>query len=36
LADKPQPTAGASGTATWTLSAARAVAAWRTALKPAA
>lgn len=35
-ADKPQATAGASGTATWTLSAARAVAAWRTALKPAA
>jgi len=35
-ADKPQPTAGASGTATWTLSAARAVAAWRAALKPAA
>ncbi|UVJ39578.1 PKD domain-containing protein [Arthrobacter sp. CJ23] len=35
LADRPQATAGASGTATWTLSAARAVAAWRTALKPA-
>jgi len=35
-ADKPQATAGASGTATWTLSAARAVVAWRTALKPAA
>ncbi|WP_324643602.1 PKD domain-containing protein [Pseudarthrobacter sp. LT1] len=35
-ADKPQATAGASGTATWTLSAARAVAAWRAALKPAA
>ncbi|RAX17648.1 PKD domain-containing protein [Pseudarthrobacter sp. AG30] len=35
-ADKPQATAGASGTATWTLSAARAIVAWRTALKPAA
>lgn len=35
-ADKPQAAAGASGTATWTLSAARAVVAWQTALKPAA
>jgi PKD repeat protein len=35
LADKVQAAAGASGTATWTLSAARAVAVWRTALKPA-
>jgi PKD repeat protein len=35
LADKVQPTAGATGTATWTLSAARAVAAWQAALKPA-
>lgn len=34
-ADSVQPVAGASGTATWTLSAARAVAVWRTALKPA-
>ncbi|MCO4273382.1 hypothetical protein NG701_02895, partial [Pseudarthrobacter sp. HLT3-5] len=36
LADRFQATAGASGTATWTMSAARAVAVWRTALKPAA
>jgi PKD repeat protein len=35
LADQAQTSAGASGTATWTLSAARAVAAWQTALKPA-
>jgi len=35
LADKVQATAGATGTATWTLSAARAVAAWQAALKPA-
>lgn len=35
LADEAQATAGATGTATWTLSAARAVAVWRTALKPA-
>ncbi|WP_210411333.1 PKD domain-containing protein [Pseudarthrobacter sp. NIBRBAC000502771] len=35
-ADKTQATVGSSGTATWTLSAARAVAAWQTALKPAA
>ncbi|XAS65396.1 PKD domain-containing protein [Micrococcaceae bacterium Sec5.8] len=34
LADKVQATAGASGTATWTFTA-KAVAAWRTALKPA-
>ncbi|HEY9357580.1 MAG TPA: PKD domain-containing protein [Arthrobacter sp.] len=34
-ADSVQPVAGASGTATWTLGAARAVAVWRTALKPA-
>ncbi|RAX45121.1 hypothetical protein DQ354_11940 [Arthrobacter sp. AQ5-06] len=34
-ADKVQVTAGASGTATWTFSSARTVAAWRTALKPA-
>lgn len=34
-ADKAQATAGASGSATWTLSSARAAAAWRTALKPA-
>jgi PKD repeat protein len=34
-ADKVQATAGASGTATWTMSAARGVAVWRTALKPA-
>lgn len=35
LADRVQATAGASGTATWTMSGARAVAVWRTALKPA-
>ncbi|MDQ0755116.1 PKD domain-containing protein [Arthrobacter sp. B3I4] len=35
-ADKPQATAGASGTATWTFSTAKAVAVWQTALKPAA
>ncbi|MDP9888351.1 PKD domain-containing protein [Pseudarthrobacter enclensis] len=35
LADKVQATAGATGTATWTLSAQRAVAAWQAALKPA-
>ncbi|MFP3462263.1 PKD domain-containing protein [Arthrobacter globiformis] len=35
LADRAQPAAGVSGTATWTLGAARAAAAWRTALKPA-
>ena len=35
LADRAQTLAGAAGTATWTLSAARAVAAWQTALKPA-
>jgi PKD repeat protein len=35
LADEVQATAGASGTATWTFSAMRAVAVWRTALKPA-
>ncbi|GAA1253586.1 phytase [Arthrobacter pascens] len=34
-ADRTQPTAGSSGTATWTFSSAKAVAAWRTALKPA-
>ena len=34
-ADKPQTTAGASGTATWTFATAKAAAAWRTALKPA-
>ncbi|WP_426997067.1 PKD domain-containing protein [Pseudarthrobacter sp. N5] len=34
-ADTTQSAAGASGTATWTLSSARAVAVWRTALKPA-
>lgn len=34
-ADMTQATAGATGTATWTLSSARAVAAWRTALRPA-
>lgn len=34
-ADKPQPTAGASGTAAWTFTAAKAAGAWRTALKPA-
>ncbi|HEY8701122.1 MAG TPA: PKD domain-containing protein [Arthrobacter sp.] len=35
LADRAQTLAGAAGTATWTLSAARAVVAWQTALKPA-
>ena len=35
LADAAQATAGSTGTATWTFSAARAVAVWRTALKPA-
>ncbi|MBT2533489.1 PKD domain-containing protein [Arthrobacter sp. ISL-48] len=35
LADQAQTTAGATGTATWTFSAARAAAVWRTALKPA-
>jgi hypothetical protein len=34
-ADRTQATAGASGTATWTFSAAKAAGAWRTALKPA-
>ncbi|WP_426989107.1 PKD domain-containing protein [Pseudarthrobacter sp. Y6] len=34
-ADMVQATAGASGTATWTMRAARGVAVWRTALKPA-
>ena len=34
-ADRTQATAGATGTATWTFSTAKAVAAWRTALKPA-
>ena len=34
-ADMAQLSAGASGTATWSFSAARAAAAWRTALKPA-
>ncbi|AOT03012.1 PKD domain-containing protein [Arthrobacter sp. U41] len=34
-ADRIQATAGATGTATWTFSTAKAVAAWRTALKPA-
>ena len=34
-ADRTQATAGATGTATWTFSSAKAVAAWRTALKPA-
>jgi PKD repeat protein len=34
-ADRSQATAGATGTATWTFSTAKAVAAWRTALKPA-
>lgn len=36
LADGVQATAGASGTATWTFSTAKAVGVWRTALKPAA
>ncbi|MEA5456674.1 PKD domain-containing protein [Sinomonas sp. JGH33] len=35
LADVVQANAGASGTATWTLSTARGLGAWRTALKPA-
>jgi PKD repeat protein len=34
-ADRTQATAGATGTATWTFSTGKAVAAWRTALKPA-
>ena len=34
-ADRVQATAGASGTATWTFNTAKAVAVWRTALKPA-
>jgi PKD repeat protein len=34
-ADRVQNTAGASGTATWTLSSARAFSGWRTALRPA-
>jgi PKD repeat protein len=34
-ADRIQATAGATGSATWTFSTAKAVAAWRTALKPA-
>ena len=34
-ADRIQATAGATGTAKWTFSTAKAVAAWRTALKPA-
>ena len=34
-ADRTQATAGATGTATWTFSSAKAVAAWRAALKPA-
>lgn len=34
-ADAVQAAAGSTGTATWTFSAARAVAAWRAALKPA-
>ncbi|MCA4135040.1 PKD domain-containing protein [Arthrobacter sp. M4] len=35
LADVVQATAGASGTATWTFSSAKAVGVWRTALRPA-
>lgn len=35
LADLTQATAGDSGTARWTLTTARALGAWRTALKPA-
>ncbi|MFJ5696812.1 PKD domain-containing protein, partial [Arthrobacter sp. NPDC093139] len=35
-ADRTQATAGAAGTATWTFSSGKAVAAWRTALKPGA
>jgi PKD repeat protein len=34
-ADKLQATAGASGTATWTLSSGRAIGGWRSALRPA-
>ncbi|MGP4033284.1 PKD domain-containing protein [Pseudarthrobacter sp. 1C304] len=34
-ADRTQATAGATGTATWTFNTAKAVAVWRTALKPA-
>ena len=34
-ADRIQDTAGATGTATWTLSSGRAMSGWRTALKPA-
>jgi PKD repeat protein len=34
-ADRVQDTAGASGTATWTVSSARAFSGWRTALRPA-
>ena len=34
-ADVAQTTAGATGTATWTLSSGRAMSGWRTALKPA-
>ncbi|MET1063489.1 MAG: PKD domain-containing protein [Arthrobacter sp.] len=34
-ADRLQTTAGASGTATWSFNVAKAVAVWRTALKPA-
>ena len=34
-ADAAQTAAGATGTVTWTLSSGRAVAGWRTALKPA-
>jgi PKD repeat protein len=34
-ADKVQAAAGASGTATWTVSSARAFSGWRTALRPA-
>ncbi|HET7138764.1 MAG TPA: PKD domain-containing protein [Arthrobacter sp.] len=34
-ADRPQATAGATGTATWTFSTAKASGAWRAALKPA-
>lgn len=33
-ADKTQAGAGASGTATWTLSSGRAMVGWRTALRP--
>ncbi|MCA4133840.1 PKD domain-containing protein [Arthrobacter sp. M4] len=34
-ADVPQPTAGTSSSATWSFAVAKAVGAWRTALKPA-